>query len=76
VKLAPVTKPPTKVVAREVRVGPGDPNYNAGNRGRVQVNIYEQLYWSAVDRTFNRPTFAEVVSGYHPFDGLKEVDGE
>jgi hypothetical protein len=59
--------PTPKVVPREVTVAPGDPNYSAANRGMVHVDIYEQLYWSAVDRVFNRPIFAEVVSGYDPF---------
>jgi hypothetical protein len=66
----PQTKPEApapKVVAKEVRVSPDDPNYSAANRGRVQVDIYEQMYWSAVDRVFNPPIFAEVVSAYDPF---------
>src|ERR1700722_1728839 len=66
----PQAKPETpmpKVVAREVRVNPGDPNYNAANSGRVQVGIYEVAYWNKVDRVFNPPIFAEVVSAYDPF---------
>jgi hypothetical protein len=59
--------PMPKVVAREVRVNPGDPNYNTANKGRVQVGIYEQMYWDRVDRVFSRPIFAEVVSNYNPF---------
>jgi hypothetical protein len=66
----PVTKPEApapKVVAKEVRVSPDDPNYNDANKGRVQVGVYEVAYWSAVDRMFSRPTFGEVVSAYDPF---------
>jgi hypothetical protein len=59
--------PAPRVVAKEVQVNPGDPNYNDANRGKVQVGIYEQLYWSKVDRVFNPPIFAEVVSAYDPF---------
>ena len=77
----PQAKPETptpKVVAREVRVNPGDPNYSPANRGRVQVGIYEQLYWSAADRAFSRPIFSEVVSSYNPFsrERMPGFDGE
>jgi hypothetical protein len=74
-----VPEPPApKVVAREIKVAPGDPNYSPANDGRVRVSIYEQMYWSAVDRTFNPPIFAEVVSGYDPFarDRLPGFDPE
>ena len=59
--------PTPRVVPKEVQVNPGDPNYSPANRGRVQVGIYEALYWNTVDRVFNRPIFAEVVSAYDPF---------
>jgi hypothetical protein len=63
-----VPEPPApRVVAREIKVVPGDPNYSPANQGRVEVSLYEQMYWSAVDRAFCRPLFAEVVSGYDPF---------
>ncbi len=58
--------PTPKVVAREVRVAPGDPNWSPVNGGRVRANIYEQMYWNAVDRMFSPPRFAEVISGYDP----------
>jgi hypothetical protein len=59
--------PAPKAVVREVQVAPGDPNWSAANRGRVHVGIYEQAYWNAVQRAFNPPLFAEVISGYDPF---------
>jgi hypothetical protein len=74
VVLEPASQLSPKVVEKVVTVSPEDPNYDPKNQGRVRVDIYEQMYWSAVDRAFNRPVFAEVVSGYHPFDGLNEKD--
>jgi hypothetical protein len=64
---APPVKPAPRVVEREVRVAPCDPNFSAANGGRVQVDIYEEMYWSAVDRAFNPQRFAEVVSAYDPY---------
>jgi hypothetical protein len=62
-------KPQPRAVVREavVQVSPGDPNWSVQNQGRVKADIYEQMYWQAMDRTFNPPRFAEVVSGYDPY---------
>lgn len=59
--------PAPRVVAREVEVSPRDKNYSAATGGKVHVDIYEKLYWNAVDRAFAKPAVAEVVSAYDPF---------
>jgi hypothetical protein len=64
---APV-KPAPKVMERVVEVASKDKNYRAETGGQVRVTVAcEQAYWDAVDRAFNPPIFAEVVSSYDPF---------
>lgn len=71
-----------KVETTVVKVPKGDPNYTPENGGRVEVevrrlapvlppvrrDVYEEMYWRAVNREFARPIFAEVVHAYNPFE--------
>jgi hypothetical protein len=66
VKLGPKAPEP-RMRETVVEVGVKDPNWSAANGGRVRVGITEHMYWNAVDRAFNPPIFAEVISGYNPF---------
>jgi hypothetical protein len=65
----PVPNSQQRTVVREaiVKVSPGDPNWSVQIQGWVKANIYEQMYWQAVDRDVNPPRFAEVVWGYDPY---------
>jgi hypothetical protein len=76
-----VPKPKAVVTKAVVEVGKADPNWTKENRGRVEVavrrlaepvaparrDVYEEMYWRAVDREMARPAVAEVVHVYDPF---------
>lgn len=89
----PKPKPKGVIEKATVQVAKSDPNWSKENRGRVEVevrriaepvaparrDIYEEMYWRAVDREMaGRPIFSEVVSSYDPFapERMPGYDGD